>query len=263
MGTDEYFFEEDDNGDDGFIRDLYNEKAGILDGDTDVDLASHAYQIWKNAIDHEKGLEKKIKEMPDVVYSAKPHFPTVKEPEGALVYVRTGNDTDALAWVDDNGRSVTESQFAILRAAACEPNTPALERAEKHHEWVQHGVKHVVRDEHGVGGQLGRPSGARFKTYERLKGRDAGGVRPGERTYSVQAEKKERQAKSQSVREFVEVLAEEPQPLELSRVFVEELADRQRWDRKRTQVRASETNETVRDDVVPRKRSENGHHESS
>ena len=95
-------------------------------------------------------------------------------------------------------------------------------------------------------------------------GRDTGGVRPGERTYSVQAEKTERQAKSQSVREFVEVLAEEPQPLELSRVFVEELADRQRWDRKRTQVRASETNETVRDDdVVPRKRSENGHHESS
>jgi hypothetical protein len=35
------------------VVDLYNEKAGILDGDddTEVDLASYAYQIWKNAAD--------------------------------------------------------------------------------------------------------------------------------------------------------------------------------------------------------------------
>ena len=35
------------------MLDLYIEKAGILDGedDTEVDLASYAYQIWKNAID--------------------------------------------------------------------------------------------------------------------------------------------------------------------------------------------------------------------
>jgi hypothetical protein len=35
------------------IRDLYTEKNGILDddGDTEVDLASYAYQIWKNATD--------------------------------------------------------------------------------------------------------------------------------------------------------------------------------------------------------------------
>ena len=35
------------------FEDLYNEKAGVLDGeaDSEVDLASQAYQIWKNAID--------------------------------------------------------------------------------------------------------------------------------------------------------------------------------------------------------------------
>ena len=31
------------------------------------------------------------------------------------------------------------------------------------------GVKHVVREEKRVGGQLGSPSGARFRTYTRLK----------------------------------------------------------------------------------------------
>ncbi len=51
VGTDEAFFEDDRN--DHAIRDLFTEKAGILDGDadTEVDLGSYAYQIWKNAID--------------------------------------------------------------------------------------------------------------------------------------------------------------------------------------------------------------------
>jgi len=47
VGTDEMFFEDQDNAQ--VIRDLFTEKAGILDGDeeTEVDLASYAYQIWK------------------------------------------------------------------------------------------------------------------------------------------------------------------------------------------------------------------------
>ena len=50
VGADEAFFEGDE--DDRIIVNLYHERAGILDGDPDgeVDLASHAYQIWKNAI---------------------------------------------------------------------------------------------------------------------------------------------------------------------------------------------------------------------
>ncbi len=34
---------------------------------------------------------------------------------------------------------------------------------------VAQGVKLIVETEKSVGGQLGRPSGARFRTYERLK----------------------------------------------------------------------------------------------
>ena len=71
-------------------------------------------------------LEETISELPSVVYSTQPHCPTETEPEGALIYMRTGEENDALAWVDRDGGSVTESQFAILQAAACEPDTPAL-----------------------------------------------------------------------------------------------------------------------------------------
>ncbi|MFM8221761.1 MAG: hypothetical protein ACKOJF_22855, partial [Planctomycetaceae bacterium] len=94
--------------------------------DTEVDLASYAFQIWKNAIDRDPSLERRIEALPTVVYSTRPHIPTPQQPEGALVYMRTAQGQDALAWVNHEGRSVTEAQFAILKAAECPPDTPAL-----------------------------------------------------------------------------------------------------------------------------------------
>ena len=212
VGTDEAFFEDDRN--DQVVLDLYNEKAGILDSDADgeVDLASYAYQIWKNAITANPELQKIIPSLQPVVYSAKSinfhltpasyhrgrgslesvpppalgedgheNFPLLQGegqggdgfsdeiPEGVLVYLRTADGNDALAWIDKEGNSVTESQFAILKAAECNPNTPAVPRDQKHHELVQKGVELIIQEEKSVGGQLGRPSGARFRTYERLK----------------------------------------------------------------------------------------------
>ena len=60
VGTDEAFFEDEQERQE--LLGLYNEKAGILDGDseTEVDLSSYAYQIWKNAIDRSPVLERII-----------------------------------------------------------------------------------------------------------------------------------------------------------------------------------------------------------
>lgn len=169
VGTDEAFFDDDRN--DMPLFNLYHEKAGILDGDddTEVDLASYAYQIWKNAIDADPKLETAIPALPNVVYSTKPHQPTPTQPEGALVFLRTADGNDALAWSNKDGNSVTESQLAILKSAECLPATPALDRHANHHDLVANGVKLIVEEEKSVGGQLGRPSGARFRAYERLK----------------------------------------------------------------------------------------------
>jgi len=86
-----------------------------------------------------------------------------------LVYARTGEGNDSLAWVDQNGNNVTESQLEILRAAECTPDTPAIPRQENHHDLVRKGVELILTNEKSTGGQLGRPSGARFRVYERLK----------------------------------------------------------------------------------------------
>ena len=169
VGTDEAFFEDEQERQE--LLGLYNEKAGILDGDseTEVDLASYAYQIWKNAIDRSPALEGIIPALPSVVFSTRPHEATDKMPHGVLAYLRTGEGNDALAWVGTDGKTVTESQFEILKAAECSPETPVQPRQENHHDLVRKGVDFIVAEEKSVGGQLGRPSGARFRTYARLK----------------------------------------------------------------------------------------------
>ena len=121
VGTDEAFFEDDRN--DQIIRDLFHEKAGILDGDadTEVDLGSYAFQIWKNAIDRDPALQKIIPALPNVVYSTRPYMPRAGQPEGVLVYVRTAEGNDALAWVDSDGQQ--RHGVAVHHSQSCRMRT--------------------------------------------------------------------------------------------------------------------------------------------
>ncbi len=83
-------------------------------------------------------------------------------------YLEAALNKSGVASVRD-GDILTQSPLAILRAAECAPDEPALERTEFHHEIVRAGVEHLMQEERTTHGALGRPSGARFKTYDRLK----------------------------------------------------------------------------------------------
>ena len=176
VGTDEAFFEDDDA---NTIRDLYTEKSGVLDdSDDEVDLASYAWQIWKQATQDKPELAHAVESMPPVVYSARafafdetalPSLGSDAARGGTLVYVKSPEGNDHLAWINPDGKTVTESQFTILRAAECAPDTPAVPRAENHHELVAEGLKLAVHQDKTIGGGLGRPSSPRRRTYERLK----------------------------------------------------------------------------------------------
>jgi superfamily II DNA or RNA helicase len=168
VGTDEAFFEDDAEAQP--LIDLYNEKAGILDDadDLGVDPTSEAYQIWKDAIDADPKLQKIVETLPDVVYASKAFAGDAWSPHGVLVFVRTPDGNDALAWRDAMGYIVSESTLEILRTAACEPSTQAMPRSEQHHEMVTAAVQHILKEQSAAGGQLGRPTGARFRTYQLL-----------------------------------------------------------------------------------------------
>lgn len=168
VGSDEQFFE--DQALEQQLRDLYTEKSGILDmeADTEVDLASYAYQIWANATKNNPALAKKIADLPDVVYSTRHYVGSVQRPQGVLTYMKTTDGTDSLAWVDEQGQSVTQSHLAILRAAECPPDTPAQKRHPQHHVLVLQSVELMRQENLTIGGQLGRPNSARRRAYERL-----------------------------------------------------------------------------------------------
>lgn len=175
LGTDEAFFDED-VGKTKAWHDLYNEKSGSLDDqDDEVDLGSYALGIWQDAIKNDPALQTSVETLPDVVFSAKAaaSAPGKRSAEGAtdgvLVYLRTAEGGNALAHVDTGGRLVSESPRAILEAAACEPDTPALSRAENHHDLVAVAADAIVSEQPALSGALGSRSGPKYKAYHRLR----------------------------------------------------------------------------------------------
>jgi hypothetical protein len=130
----------------------------------------YAYQIWKTTpLPATNRWKKIIPELPGVIFSTRAHQPKQDDPESVLVYLKTAEGNDALARIGKDGASITESQFAILKAAECNPETPAIPHHAQHHELVKKGVQQIVEEERTVGGQLGNRRGARFRAYERLK----------------------------------------------------------------------------------------------
>jgi hypothetical protein len=168
VGTDEAFFEDEQARE--MLLNLYNERSGVLDEaeEGDVDLTSEALQIWQSAIDANPALKGMIEKLPDVVYSTREHEPTGSDPEGVLLYLRTDSGTDALAWVDKDGNSVTQSQMRILRMARCSIDTPPLPRHPQHHELVTRGAELIAEQTKTVAGTLGNKRSAAARTYDRL-----------------------------------------------------------------------------------------------
>ncbi|MBC7571189.1 MAG: NgoFVII family restriction endonuclease [Spirosoma sp.] len=167
VGSDEVFFE----GDQVVLHDLYSENSAILDGDdtdTEVDLSSYAYQIWKNALDKDPSLIKLVPGLPNVTYATKINDNDTAG-NGVVVYSRTVEDNDVLTWLDEHGSVITQSQLTILKAAECMPGTPGLSRLDNHHDLVQQGVDLIRREEASTGGTLGRKTSIKYRLFTRLE----------------------------------------------------------------------------------------------
>jgi superfamily II DNA or RNA helicase len=164
VGSDETFFD----GDPVNVHNLYNEKSGIFDDedDTEVDLASYAYQIWKNAVDRDATLAQTIPDMPNVVYATKENT-FEKEKEGVIVYTRTSDDNDVLAWLDAQSKMITQSQLAILKAAECNKDIKPLYKLPDHHKIVKNAVD-IINKEEVTGSSLGKKTGVKYRVYMRL-----------------------------------------------------------------------------------------------
>ena len=165
VGSDEIFFE----GDPINLADLYNEKAGILDDedDSEVDLSSFAYEIWKNATNANPGLAKIIPNMPNAVYTTK--FSTSEYKDCVILYAKTTQENDSLVMLDSKGEIVSQSPMTILKNLECNIDTPATDKIESHHEIVEQGLKTLKENLKKIYyGSLGTRSSAKYRAYTRL-----------------------------------------------------------------------------------------------
>lgn len=168
IGTDETFFDENAE---NRLRDLYTEQSGVLenDSDEDVDLASTALQVWNSASEADR---KAAQQLAPIVAAARPldlgNTATVGAP-GVISYLRFPDGTDAMVRVDQQGQLVSQSLAATFRAVGCGPDTPALPKAENHHELVAAGLAAAIQEQGTFSGQLGSLRSTRRQVYERLK----------------------------------------------------------------------------------------------
>ncbi|MCQ2257284.1 MAG: SNF2-related protein [Bacteroidaceae bacterium] len=166
VGSDEIFFE----GNAQNLQDLFNEKAGSLDDedDSDVDMASYAYQIWKNATDANPELKKIIPAIPEKAYTTKAN-PSTSINEGVVTYAKTASDSDMLTWVDKNGRLVTQSQLAILKAMSCSVSELALQPLGNHHELVDKALAAASEMSVKTNGALGSRFSTKYKVVTMME----------------------------------------------------------------------------------------------
>lgn len=165
VGSDEIFFE----GNEQNLRDMFNEKSGSLDDDddSDVDLSSQAYQIWKNATDANPRLKEIIPSLSNVIYATKPTEDAMQN--GVITYAKTHNDFDVLTWLDANGNIISQSQKRILNAMSCNANTANVEPHEKHHELVAKTIEAINNETTSIGGILGNRFSTRYRISNLLE----------------------------------------------------------------------------------------------
>lgn len=166
VGSDEVFFE----GNEQNLRDMFNEKSGVLDEDDDaeVDLSSQAYQIWKSATDARPELKQIIPNLQNMIYATRTADEALQE--GVITYARTTNDFDILTWLNRDGEFITQSQKRILDALRCSADTPAIPAMEQHHELVGKAVEMMKTQSQNVsGGILGNRFSTRYKIIALLE----------------------------------------------------------------------------------------------
>ena len=153
FGSDESFFGEE--GERRFLEGLYDENARLDDldePDEEVDWVSHAYEIWRYAVEHHPRSADAAKGLPDGVYATTMAKKGI-EP-GVLVCVQKEHALPALAFTNLESESRLLDPYQALRMAECEPATPPPPRADS-----------------GKAPRAGRPGGHRAAAHSRRPSR--------------------------------------------------------------------------------------------
>ena len=159
LGSDETFF--GDATERQIISGVYDESSSYrLTVVDEVDPVSMAYEIWRHAEEAHPELAKRVKALPNVVYTTKQS--TDAAPDiGVLVHTQAVAGADAFGFVETNGDERRVTPQEALRMAECEPDTPSAERLADHHDLTAA----------ALGGPLKTPTGRATGALQGVRGK--------------------------------------------------------------------------------------------
>lgn len=163
FGSDERFL--NTPGEARIIRGFYDEDSELteLDEGEQVDYASAAYEIWRNAEENEPELAEAAVQLPDVTFATQ----ATAEEEGVLVYTLSQFGVDRIGFAPRDGAPRRLTPFEAIEISACDADTVPLVRLAEHHHLVGSVVEGPLSpDEFGAEGTL---TGVRRRVYERIR----------------------------------------------------------------------------------------------
>jgi hypothetical protein len=163
FGSDERFL--NTPGEAQIIRGMFDEDSDLSEAEEteQVDYASAAYEIWRNAETNHPHLAHQAVELPDVTFATQ----SSTGETGALVYTLSKFGVDRIGFSPHGGQPRRLSPLEALEVSGCNPDTPGVPRLEDHHDLVRAAVEGPLSpEEFGTEGTL---TGVRRRVYERVR----------------------------------------------------------------------------------------------
>ncbi|MYD04086.1 MAG: NgoFVII family restriction endonuclease [Acidimicrobiia bacterium] len=168
LGSDEQFFGDDKEQE--AVKGIFTELSEWDHAPSeDVDPASMAYEIWRQAEEDHPELAKQVENLPNVVYATlRPEQEeTVRALSGVVVHTQTVTGSDTFVVVSENGKARRISPQEALRITRCEPETPPAPPRSDHLELVAQAFEGPITSPPDKTAVV--PIGIRGRCYEKLK----------------------------------------------------------------------------------------------
>jgi hypothetical protein len=169
IGSDDQFF-----ADQSVLRQIVGLYEGGTDVDdtavamdSDVDLSSYAYEIWRTAIETDPTLEGRVRALDPQVWGSRSVGYAPNLGDGVLAYLKRDDGLDATIWLNADGTVRSHSPRVILDAASCPPETEPQARDVRHLDLVVQAAE-IVQDQLQPISAAGSLRGIRRRLYEQL-----------------------------------------------------------------------------------------------
>lgn len=166
LGSDERFF--GDQEEEEQVRSFFDETSelsALTLADEEIDYASKAYEIWRQAQAQYPDKTRQVEALPDQIHATRHR--RQGEGRGVMAYMLSEQGVDRVLFKPAGGPVTGMSPLEALECTACAPDTPGQRRQHDHYE---HTAEIWQEAERQTGTRTaGSMAGVRKRAYDRLR----------------------------------------------------------------------------------------------